>query len=204
MTVYCGLLHGPDGTKLSAIALCRCGDLGDGEAAAAPIKAFATPAMDIIGPASYCDHNRTFDAAFPRGAHNYWKSSFLTELTDDAIRIAVDGYARVPSPMSRIFFEHVHGRAASVPADATAFSHRRPGFNFGVFSQWAEPAGTERGETHWAMERFCATGRCGNYQSEEGADVAAAVYGANLARLKEVKRKYDPENVFHLNQNIVP
>lgn len=209
MTVYYGLLHGPDGTKLSAIALCHCGDLAAGGKAAAPVKAFGTPAIDIIGPVSYCDHNTLFDAAFPKGAHNYWKSSFLTELTDEAIRIVVDGYARVPSPMSQIFFEHVHGKAASVPAEATAFTHRRRGFNFGVFSQWAEPAGTERGkawarETHASMERFCASGRYGNYQSEEGADVAAAVYGDNLARLRDVKRRYDPENVFHLNQNIAP
>ena len=105
--------------------------------------------------------------------------------------------------------EHVHGKAASIPADATAFSHRQPGFNFGVFSQWAEIGGSERGvawarETHSAMAPFCASGRYGNYQSEEGADVAAAVYGTNYARLREVKRRYDPGNVFHLNQNIAP
>jgi FAD/FMN-containing dehydrogenase len=209
MTVYCGLLHGPDGSKLAAIALCHCGDLAAGERAAAPIKAFGAPAIDIVGPISYCDLNTLFDAAFPRGAYNYWKSSFLTELSDDAIPVAVDGYARVPSPMSQIFFEHVHGKAATVPAGATAFSHRGSGFNFGIFSQWAEIADNERGaawarETHSAMGRFCAPGRYGNYQSEEGADVAAAVYGANYSRLRDVKRRYDPENVFHLNQNVAP
>ena len=164
--------------------------------------------MDIIGPMPYCDQNAMLDAAWPKGALNYWKSNF-SALSDEAIATMVDCFARVTSPMSQIFFEHFHGKAASMPATATAFPHRHEGFNLLVFSQWAEPVGTEREvqwarETHAAMSRFYGTGRYVNYQSDEGPDVVAAAYGANYARLCDMKAKYDPQNVFHLNQNIAP
>jgi len=209
ITMVAGLIHGPDGSKLAVIALCHCGDLKAGEAAAAPVKSFGSPVIDIMGPISYCEQNALLDAAYPKGALNYWKSSFLAALSDDAIATAVDCFARTTSPMSQIFFEHVHGKAASVPVAATAFPHRRQGFNLLVFSQWAEPADTERGlqwaqETEAAMGRFYDRGRYVNYQSDEGPDVVASAYGANYPRLRETKARYDPENVFHLNQNIIP
>ena len=111
--------------------------------------------------------------------------------------------------MSQLFFEHVHGKAASVPVAATAFPHRGEGFNTLIISQWAEAADTERGrrwasDTNAAMSRFYKPGRYMNYQSDEGPDVVAAAYGQNYARLREAKSKYDPENVFHLNLNILP
>jgi FAD/FMN-containing dehydrogenase len=162
-----------------------------------------------MGPITYCEQNVLMDAQFPKGALNYWKSDFLTALSDDAIDTAVECYARVTSPMSQIFFEHLHGKAASVPAAATAFPHRREGFNFGIFAQWADAVDTKlevqwARESHAVMSRFCRTGRYINYQSDEGLDVVAAAYGANYARLCEVKARYDPQNVFHLNQNIAP
>jgi FAD/FMN-containing dehydrogenase len=204
-----GLLHGPDGSRLAAIAMCHCGDPAAGQAAAARVKSFGSPAVDIIGPLSYCDQNSLLDAAYPKGALNYWKSNFLAALSDEAIDAAVDSFARVASPMSQLFFEHVHGKAASVPVAATAFPHRGEGFNTLIISQWAEPADTERGlrwarDTDAAMGRFYKSGRYANYQSDEGADVVAAAYGPNYARLRETKSKYDPDNVFHLNLNILP
>jgi hypothetical protein len=209
VTAVAGMMYGPDGSKLAVIALCHCGDLRAGEAAAAPVKSFGSPVIDVMGPLTYCEQNALLDAAYPRGALYHWKSNFLASLSDDAIATAVECFAGVASPMSQIFFEHVHGKAASVPVSATAFPHRREGFNLLVFSQWAKPAETETGlrwarETQAAMSRFHGTGLYVNYQSDEGPDVVASAYGANHARLCEAKAKYDPENVFHLNQNIVP
>jgi FAD/FMN-containing dehydrogenase len=209
VTAVAGMMQGPDGPKLAVIALCHCGDLKAGEAAAAPVKSFGSPVIDVMGPLTYCEQNALLDAAYPKGALYHWKSNFLAALSDDAISTAVDCFARVASPMSQIFFEHLHGKAASVPVSATAFPHRREGFNLLVFSQWAKAAETESGllwarETQAAMSRFYDTGRYVNYQSDEGPDVVASAYGANYARLREVKARYDPENVFHLNQNIVP
>ncbi|HXH05552.1 MAG TPA: FAD-binding oxidoreductase [Vicinamibacterales bacterium] len=207
MTVYAGLLHGPDGSKLAAIVICHCGSLADGAAAAARIRSFAPPALDIMGPITYCEQNMLLDAAFPKGALSYWTSSFVADLSDDAIDTVVDGFARARSPMSQIVFEHLHGRAAAVPVAATAFPHRRNGFNMLVLAQWSSPADTER-EIRWvrdtraAMAPYWDEARYGNYQSEDGA--AAAIYGPNYARLREVKAAYDPGNVFHLNQNIEP
>jgi FAD/FMN-containing dehydrogenase len=209
LTVVAGLMYGPDGSKLAVIALCHCGDLPSGEAAAARVKSFGSPVIDVMGPIAYCDQNALLDAAYPKGALNYWKSNFLTALSDDVIATAVDCFARVPSAMSQIFFEHLHGKATSVPVAATAFPHRGVGFNLLIFSQWTERADIERGlqwgrETHAAMSRFCGQGAYVNYQSDEGPDMVASAYGPNYARLREIKARYDRENVFHLNQNIVP
>src|SRR6266446_5198338 len=92
LTVFGGLIHAPDGSgmKLVALVVCHCGPLGAGETAAQPIKKFGSPAMDVIGPMPYCQVNAMLDAAYPKGALNYWKSNFLASLSDDALRTMID------------------------------------------------------------------------------------------------------------------
>src|SRR5262249_28762580 len=139
---------------------------------------------------------------------NYWKSSFLSALSDDAIETMIDCYARCPSPMSQLLLEHLHGAAVRVGVGDTAFPHRTPGFNLLVLGQWMDPADSERctawvRETFEAMQPFLASGRYVNYlDDDEGDDPAAVAYGSNYPRLRELKATYDPENFFHLNQNI--
>jgi FAD/FMN-containing dehydrogenase len=208
MTVVAGLLHGPDGSKLAAIAVAHCGPPADGEAGTRRVKAFGSPVLDGIGPTQYCDLNKMLDAAFPKGALNYWKSSFLAGLSDDAIRTVVERYAGCPSPMTGIFLEHVHGAATRVAVGDTAFPHRSAGYNLLLLNQWTNPADGDRcmswgRETYAAMKPFMAAGRYVNYlDKDEGTDSVAAAYGPNYPRLKELKAKYDPDNWFHLNQNI--
>ena len=150
------------------------------------------------------------DASYPKGAFNYWKSSFLAGLTDEAIDAFVDGYAACPSPMSAVFLEHVHGAVARIRPGATAFPHRRAGYDYLVVSQWSNPSDTERciawGRAAFdRMRPFMAEGRYVNYMDrDEPADQVAAAYGSNYRRLRRIKRKYDPSNLFHLNQNIPP
>jgi len=162
-----------------------------------------------MGPMPYCEQNMLLDAAFPSGSLNYWTSNFIESLSDETIREVLDGFARAVSPMNQVVFEHFHGRAVSVPVTATAFPHRRDGFNMLVISQWLEPADTDR-EIQWArdlykaMQPFYAAGRYINYQSDVDADVVAAAYGPNYARLRAIKGRYDPDNLFHVNQNIAP
>jgi FAD/FMN-containing dehydrogenase len=212
LTVYGGLVHAPDGSgvKLAALIACHCGDVRDGEAAVRPIKEFGRPAMDAIGPMPYTDLNSMLDGGYPRGAFNYWKTTFLDTLGDDAIDTIVDAFARCPSPMGQIVMEHVHGAAARVDPSATAFPHRRVRYNLLVLSQWADSADTELGiqwarESYAALERFGADGSYVNYLGHDESDAkVAAAYGTSYARLREVKRKYDADNVFHLNQNIRP
>jgi FAD/FMN-containing dehydrogenase len=212
MTVFGGLLHAPDGSgaKLAAMVTGHCGPLGAGETATQPLKQFGPPVMDAIGPMPYCQLNGMLDAGFPKGALNYWKSSFLARLSDEAIDTMIDCFARCPTPMGALLLEHFHGAATRIGVSDTAFPHRADGFNLLVLSQWLEPSDTERciewaRKTYAAMEPFMAPGRYVNYLGDdEAGDSVATAYGPNYRRLRDIKAKYDPGNFFHVNQNIRP
>jgi len=211
-TIFGTLTHAPDGSgaKLAALATCHCGSVGAGEEAIRPLKQFGSPVLDALGPMSYCQLNRMLDGAFPRGAFNYWKSSFLAQLSDDAIDTMIECFERCPTPMGQLILEHVHGVAARIGAGDTAFPHRADGHNFLVLSQWTDATNTEAciawaRETYDKMQPFVAAGRYVNYLGDdEAGDPVPAAYGANYRRLQELKMKYDPKNFFHMNQNIRP
>ena len=212
MAHFAGMLTAPDGSgaKLVGILAGHFGSLADGEAAVKPIKAFGPPVMDALGPIPYCALNSLLDASFPKGALNYWKSQFLSELSDDSIRTLVDRFAACPSPMSQIVIEHFHGASTRVGITDTACTLRTPGFSIVLVSQWSDPHDTDTcitwcQDTFRAMQPFLGKTRYMNYlDRDEPADIAATVYGPNYARLQELKTKYDPENVFHANVNIRP
>ena len=212
MTLFGGLIHAPDGSnnKLAGILACHCGALPAGEAAVKPIKAFGPPVMDALGPIPYTAMNQLLDAGYPKGALNYWKSSFLSSLSDAAIDTLIDCYARVPSPMAGIIIEHAHGAMNRVGVGDTAFPHRSDGFNLLFLTQWMNPADTDRciawtRESYAAMKPFVGAGRYVNYlDDDESGDPMAEAYGPNYSRLKQLKSKYDPTNFFHMNQNIRP
>jgi FAD/FMN-containing dehydrogenase len=212
VTVFAGLVHAPDGsgTKLAAMIPCHCGPLEAGAAVMRPIKQFGSPVMDAIGPMPYCALNAMLDAGFPKGALNYWKSSFLTQLSDEAIDGMIACFAECPTPMGSVLIEHFHGAATRIGISETAFPHRTEGYNLVVLSEWLDHAVTDRciawaRDTYTAMSPFMGPGRYVNYlgDDEEG-DAAAAAYGPNYRRLRELKARYDPENFFHMNQNIRP
>ena len=214
LSVFAGVLHAPDGsgTKLAAIMVCHAGSPEAGEKAVAQVKRFGRPVMDEIGPMPYSVVNTLFDAGFPRGALNYWKSNFLAALPDAAIDAMIERFAAAPSPMSGLLLEHFHGAATRVGSAETAFPHRAVGYNFLAVGQWLEASAT-RANVAWAREAYAAMaahfagGRYVNYLNadEVGEDSAvAAAFGPNWKRLREVKRRYDPDNLFHLNQNITP
>jgi FAD/FMN-containing dehydrogenase len=211
LTLVAVLLGAPDGsTKAAVIGACHCGSPRDGEAAVRPIKSFGTPLMDTVGPMTYCEINAMIDAGYPRGARNYWKSHFLPELSDEAIRTMVACYEKCPSLMSEIYLERMHGAAARVGVGETAFPLRSTGYNVLVLAQWTDPADDERciawaRETDAALRPFVGLGRYVNYlDDDEPGDQVAVAYGPNYRRLREIKAKYDPENFFHMNQNIRP
>jgi FAD/FMN-containing dehydrogenase len=210
LTIFGALLHAPDGAQIAVIIVCHCGPLAEAEAALQPIKKFGTPILDSIGPTSYEETNRMLDAGFPRGALNYWKSNFMSELSDQAIDTLVSQFAACPSPMSGLLLEHIHGAATRVGVGETAFPHRREGYNFLVVSEWLDPAENAR-NIAWARESYdvmrpsFTPGRYVNYLGDDdGEDAVAAAYGPNYQRLRTLKAKYDPTNLFHLNQNIRP
>ena len=211
-TVFGGLVHAPDGSgaKLAAIVTCHCGPAAEGEKAMRPLKQFGAPAMDAVGPIPYSQLNGMLDGGFPKGALNYWKSSFLKELSDQAIDTMVSCFAACPTPMGAMLLEHFHGAATRVKPGDTAFPHRSVGDNFLVVSQWMDPADSARcvawaRETYAAMQPHFTAGRYVNYLGDdEVGDPVAAAYGANYGRLQEIKTKYDPNNFFRMNQNIKP
>ncbi len=210
MTVFGGLIHSPEGAKLAAMVASHSGSLEEGEKAMRRIKEFGSPLMDTIGPIGYNELNSMLDAGYPKGALNYWKSSFLADLTDDAIDAIIESFSKCPTPMGQILLEHFHGAATRVGVTDTAFPHRKAGYNLLVLSQWLQPDDTP-GCTTWAresygqIEPFFGPGRYVNYLGDdEPGDPALAAYGPNYTRLQEIKTKYDPTNFFHMNQNIKP
>jgi len=210
--IFAGLIHAPDGSgaKLAAMVTCHCGSLAAGENAMLPLKQFGSPVLDALGPMPYCQLNAMLDDAYPAGALNYWKSSFLARLSDDAIDTMIECFARCPTPMGQLILEHFHGAAARVGVSETAFPHRAEGYNFLVLGEWMNPGHTETciawaRETYAQMQPFVAPGRYVNYLGDdETSDSVAAAYGPNYRRLQELKTKYDPKNFFRMNQNIRP
>ena len=211
-TIFAGLIHAPDGsgTKLAAMVSCYTGSLAAGERAMRPLKEFGSPVIDTLGPMPYCQLNGMLDAGYPKGALNYWKSSFLAQLSDDAIEKMIECFARCPTPMGQLLLEHFHGAATRIGVSDTAFPHRANGYNFLVLSQCMEPERSDRctawvRQTHTEMGPFFTAGRYVNYLGDdETGDPVADAYGSNYRRLQEVKTKYDPKNFFHMNQNIRP
>jgi len=205
------LQSAPDGSgaKVVGIAGGHFGSPESGEAALRPLKAFGPPVLDMMGRIPYTALNGMIDPAFPKGALNYWKAQFLTELSDEAVRALIAGFQACPSPMSHVIIEHFHGAASRVPVSDTACTIRVTGFNVVIAAQWTDPGETER-HTAWARETFAsltpylAPTRYVNYLEDEAADPAGIAYGPNLARLRRLKTKYDPENFFRQNVNILP
>jgi FAD/FMN-containing dehydrogenase len=212
LTIIGTVTHAPDGTgtKLAAMAACHCGPLPEGEKAMLPLKQFGVPVLDALGPMPYCQLNGMLDGAYPQGAFNYWKSSFLARLSDDAIDTMIECFKRCPTAMGQLLLEHVHGAVARIGVGATAFPHRADGYNFLVLSQWTEASKTDAciawaRETFEKMQPFVASGRYVNYlDDDEPGDPLPSAYGPIYRRLQRVKAKYDSKNFFRMNQNILP
>ena len=211
LTVFAAVVHAPDGSglKLSAMVVFHTGDPADAERDLAPFKAWGSPLMVEVGPMPYPVMNTLLDAAYPKGALNYWLSSFTTGLSDELIEAMIERFAVVPSPMTAILLEHFHGAVTRIGPTDTAIPHREVGWNLLLPSEWLDPADTEA-NIAWTKDSFAALsehfsgGRWLNYLGDDQDNAIQAAYGPNYDRLVEVKRRYDPENVFHLNHNIVP
>ena len=212
LTVYAGLVHAPDGSgmPLAAIIVCHSGDASQAEADLKPLLGFGSPALVQIGPMPYPAVNAMLDAGYPTGSLNYWKASFVREITDELIDTLIDVFPSCPSPMTGILLEHVHGAATRVGIGDTAVQHREPSYNLMVASVWMDPAETDANvrwtrQSYGALEPFFEDRRYINYLSEDDlSDAGRAAYGPAYERLARAKATYDPENVFHMNLNVKP
>lgn len=196
------------GRPVFSVGVCWSGEHDEADLAVRPLRNLG-PAVDVVLPTDYCALQSAHDAGFPLGQHHYWKSSFVTGFTDDAIDILLHFAAEMPSPASGIGMQQLHGVAARVDPAATAFPHRRSQTELLILAQWSDPAETGR-NIAWAraffeaMQPFAARGVYVNDLGDEGADRVRAAYGANYDRLAAVKATYDPTNLFRSNQNIRP
>ena len=210
MLAAAALMTSHEGEPVAVIIASYIGDLAEGERAMAPLRKFGTPLADTIAPTSYVQLNTLFDAAVPYGGvQRYWKSSFLDELGDQLLDIMVARAAKMLSPMSMVLFFHMHGAAARVDRDATAFGLRRDQWDYDAISQWNDPAETA-GHIQWtrdywtAVEPFASGEVYVNHLDAEEATRIRAAYSGNYERLVARKNKYDPANLFRMNQNIRP
>jgi FAD/FMN-containing dehydrogenase len=150
------------------------------------------------------------DDGYPKGALNYWKSSFMRGLDDGAIDAMIDAFGECPSPMTAMAFEHWHGQGTRIGVTDTAVSTREPGYNLIITSVWTDPGTTAQNvawtrRTYAALKPHFAQRRWLNYlEDDDGQDAVKAAYGANYPRLAEIKGRYDPDNVFRGNHNIEP
>ena len=174
LTVFAGLVHAPDGSgmKLAAMVVFHTGDPEEAERDLAPFKAWGSPLMVEVGPMPYPVMNTLLDAAYPKGALNYWLSSFTTGLPDALIDAMIERFASVPSPMTAILLEHFHGAVTRVGPTDTAVPHRDEGWNLLLPSEWIDPADTEANiawtkDTFAALSEHFAPGRWLNYLGDD-------------------------------------
>jgi FAD/FMN-containing dehydrogenase len=206
LTVFAALMTAPDGNPAVAMAVCWCGETAEGERVLETIRAFGPPVMDTIAQIPYSAMNTLVDGALSNGFRNYWKWNGLRELTDEAIDAIVAQVAVKPSPRSIVLIDQVHGAAGRVPPTATAFPHRDAPHGLVVLAIWDDPADDEINK-QWARALDAATAPFstgGFYVNGASDDKPSAAYGANLERLRQIKAKYDPTNLFRHNTNITP
>jgi FAD/FMN-containing dehydrogenase len=199
----------PDGKPGFSISACYAGPVGEGERVLRPLRAALPTLDDRIGPVCYVALQKAGDAAFPRGKRFYWKAQFLRELTEPAAAALIERFPAVPSPTSFFVFQQVGGAIGRVPPDATAYANRGAAYDSFPVSIWTDPA-ADAANIAWAREMYTALhpfampGVYVNNLGDEGQDRVKAAYGGNYERLAALKRKYDPGNLFRLNQNVRP
>jgi FAD/FMN-containing dehydrogenase len=207
LTAYAALMTG-HGTPMAAVAMCHCGDPAAAERECREFLLADAPIADMTGEKKYTEIQSMLDFSAPAGLNYYSKCPFLRELSDDAIKAIVKHAASAPTEQTQVVIEHMHGAASRVPAGATAFGLRRVHYSINIMPAWDNPALAEtcivwaRGFAS-AMEAFGASDAYVNYLGDEGAAAVKASYGSNYDRLARLKFRYDPENVFRFNQNIV-
>ncbi len=197
------------GREVLVFAVCYCGDLAEGEKALAELRGLGKPIADVVAPHPFTGWQTAFDPLLEPGARNYWKSHDFAELSDAAIDDLVAAIKTLPTDECEVFIAHVGGAMSRVPEDATAYPQRKSHFIMNVHTRWRE-AGQDKACIDWARGLFDTMGRYAvgtvyiNFMPDDESDRVEAAYGPNYKRLVEVKAKYDPSNLFRMNQNIQP
>jgi FAD/FMN-containing dehydrogenase len=197
------------GKEILVFAVCYAGEPTKAEAALAPLRALGEPIADVIGVQPYAAWQTAFDPLLTPGAFNYWKSHNFTALSDGLLDALVDYVGTLPTAECEIFIGQLGGASNRIGAEATAYPHRDANFVMNVHTRWRE-RGDERDAIKWARALFAATaphatgGVYVNFMPEDETERVPGAYGRNYARLAALKAKYDPDNLFRLNQNVQP
>jgi len=204
----------PDGPPIVGMNICYNGPVAEGEKIVQPLRSAGSPVMDQVGPIPYTAAQQLLDSFYPSGLHSYWKSSFLKKVSDAAIDTMVEYCGRRPTPICHGIIEHQLGGAVRrADREATAFAHRDVEYSFMSLGVCGETRDDEEcvrwARDYWAaMQPYSTGGVYVNYlgrEADEGHERVEAAYGPEkYARLVALKNKYDPTNLFRLNQNIKP
>jgi FAD/FMN-containing dehydrogenase len=197
------------GEPFLAIVACWAGPLDQGERVLQPFHDLAPVVAEHVGPMPYPALNSAFDALVPPGLQHYWKTNFVTELTDEAIAAHLEHGPKVPVVNSTVHIYPINGACHQVAPDATAFAYRDANFATVIAGMWPNPADNQA-NIGWVRDYYDATaplseeGGYVNFMADDDQDRIRVNYRGNYERLVAIKRKYDPGNLFHLNQNIRP
>jgi FAD/FMN-containing dehydrogenase len=197
------------GQPVATVVAAFAGDVGAGQAPAAPLRTLGDPIVDLLGEMPYQVLQTLVDPGWGAGARNYFTSSFLAGLPDPAIDILAAAHGSRPSPFNEIHLHQMGGAAARIGPDASAFGNRQAPFLLNIICRWLDPAEDER-ELAWArglrdaMQPFATGGAYVNFLGVGDARVRDSYDAERYARLLDLKRRWDPTNAFHLNQNIDP
>jgi FAD/FMN-containing dehydrogenase len=216
-TVWADLLTAPPlpflpesvhGTKVLFVSPCYTGDMQKGKEVLRPLREFGEPIADVVAPTPYLAVQRAIDDLYAKGWRNYWKSHNFVDLSDAVLDMIVEYAETLPTPQSDLLISHLGGVINETAQDGTAYPHRDIAFVVTPGGRWEDPA-QDAATIAWVGECFealtvHATGRSYVNFIAEGAGREREAFGSNYDRLVELKNKYDPKNLFRLNQNVIP
>jgi hypothetical protein len=210
LTTYAAMVTLPGGPPVVAFIPCYNGDQEAGEEAIAPLRALGEPMIDTVAPMPYSAMQKLLEAAVPPNKQNYWKSGLGIEISDGAIDVLVDLLPHVPSPLSAVLFVDFSGASRRIGSTATANPYRDAALELVMLAMWDDPADADR-NISWLRELFTAVEPhlldatyVNSLDGDEGISGVRRAYGENYPRLVALKKQYDPENLFRMNQNIPP
>ena len=208
---YAALITSPEGVPMAAMLLGYNGPIEEGERILAPARQFGRPAADLVAPIPYGARQTMLDAPnAEHGLHRYWRSAFTEQISDDLIKVMVEGAGRFSSPLSALFLFYLHGAITRVPPGETAFGARAAQWDFDAIGQWAE--GSQSAEhIAWVRElwgrlepHLQGSAYINHIAADDNPEKIRASFGANHHRLRAVKAMYDKANQFRVNSNIPP
>ena len=195
--------------KMCGVVWCYAGPLDQAEDVFKPIRAFGPPALDLVGPMPHPMLQSMFDGLYPPGHQWYWRADFVNELSDEAIALHVKYGSEMPTMQSSMHMYPINGAAHRVGNDETAWAYRDANWAEVIVGVDPDPANNDRiiswTKDYWdALHPYSAGGAYVNFMMDEGQERVQATYGDNYERLVAIKNKYDPTNLFRVNQNIRP